>query len=310
MRSSLATTFLLTTLLFTSWTPRLTAQGLPGQWTFGADAVFVQRSRPDSLVLMQDALMPARNLNAGAFGFDFTTGWDVTLERETDSGGLEARLLSIDGWDSASTAIVGSPSLVIINNVTSSSLSGVTSVDATYNSELLSAELNLRQQFSDDISLLGGFRYLELDEQFHAGLDAGMFPSTYDTFARNRLYGGQVGADATLWRRDRLTVEGLAKVGVFHNSGRQNTVFNTGLVVATAADTSDRAAFLGELAFTANYWLTDRLTLRVSYDLLWLETVALASDQVPTTNFATSSGISPDGGAFYHGALVGLECRH
>jgi len=279
-------------------------------WTFGADAVFMQRGRPDSLVLMQDAAAPARNLNADAFGFDFTTGWDVSLERNTINGGLEARLLSIDGWNSATTAMVGPPpTLVRINNFVPFFLPGVTSVNATYNSELLSAELNLRRRLTDRINLLGGFRYLELDEHFHATLNAAVLPSTYDTATQNRLYGGQLGADATLWCGDRLTVEGLLKAGIFHNIAGQNTILDTGVVVVNAADDDDRVAFLGELAFTANYCLTDTLSLRAGYDLLWVETVALAADQIPATNFFTGGGIAADGGAFYHGAFVGLEYR-
>lgn len=278
-------------------------------WTASADAVFMQRSRPDSLVLMQDAVVPTRNLNADTLGFDFDAGWDVALERHTENGSLEARLLSIDGWDSSATAIVGAPTLVRINNAVPFFLPGVTSVNARYDSKLLSAELNLRCPLTDRISWLGGFRYLELDEHFHADLNAAALPSTYDTTTRNRLYGGQLGLDADLWCRGRLTVRGLGKVGIFHNSAGQNTVLDTGVVTVTAADTRNRAAFVGELAFTANYCLTDRLSLRGGYDLLWLETVALATDQVPATNFFTSAGIDAAGGTFYHGAFVGLEYR-
>lgn len=344
MKSSLATMFLLAAAPFTCWTPRAAAEVPSGEWlsdviltsvveTFGdesemckyvdacdcycgptwsmaADAVFMQRSRPDSLVLMQDAFDVTRNLNADAFDFDLTTGWDVSVQRETGNGGIEARFLSIDGWDSTTSAISGPATLVQINNVVPFFAPGVTSVNARYDSELLSAELNLRHRLSDRFSLLGGFRYLELDEHFRADLSrVGLLPTAYDTFTRNRLYGGQLGADATLWCRGRLTIEGLAEVGIFHNSAGQETTYDSGLAVFTAADTSDRAAFLGELAFTANYCLTDSLTLRGGYDLMWLETVALATEQIPATNFGTSSGISADGGAFYHGAFVGLEYR-
>lgn len=279
-------------------------------WTLTADAVFMHRSRPDSLVLMYDFADPTRNLNADSFDFGFASGWDVSLQRATANGNLEARFFSIDGWDSATTAIAGPASLVVINNAMPFTSPGVTSIDATYDSELLGAELNLRRDLTEWASLIGGFRYLELDEQFHADLnDVALLPTTYDTQTRNRLYGGQVGVDTLIWCRNRLTVEGLAKVGVFYNASGQNSVYDTGLVVATATDTSDRAAFLGELAFTANYSVNDCLTLRAGYDLLWLETVALATDQFPATNFTTGSGINADGGAFYHGAFAGLEYR-
>jgi hypothetical protein len=259
------------------------------------------------VVLMHESGVPSRNLNANAFDFLVATGWDLSLKRETCNGGLEARLLSMDGWNSATTAISGAASNIQINNVVPFFLPSVTMVNATYNSELTSGELNLRRPLGDRISLLAGLRYLELDEHLHVDLIDGGAPSTYDISARNRLYGGQLGAEATLWCHGRLTVEGLTKVGVFHNSGGQNSAVNTGAVLITVADTSNRAAFLGELAFTANYSLSDRLTFRAGYDLLWLETVALASDQMAVSSFATGNGISATGGAFYHGAFVGLE---
>jgi hypothetical protein len=278
-------------------------------WAATADAVFLHLSRPDSLVLMEDAAAPARSLNADELDFGFHGGWDVSLMRENSGRGIEFRFLSVDGWDAATTAIVGPPSLVRINNAVPITLPGVTAVSATNNSELLSAEFNLRRQVTDCCTLLAGFRYFELDEHFHSDMDAALVTSTYDTFTRNRLYGAQVGAEATLWSRDRLNVDGFGKIGIYHDSGHQNTTLNTGIATLTAADTSDRAAFMGELAFTGNYRLTDCLSLEATYSLLWLETVVLATDQIPATNFFTAAGTDGGGGAFYHGLLIGLVLR-
>jgi hypothetical protein len=275
-------------------------------WTFGGDVVFMQRAQPDSLVLMHDTIAPARNLNANSFDFDFHTGWDVSLARENSGRGLEFRFLSVDGWDAATTAIAGGATTVRINNAVPFDVPGVTAVNAVYNSELLSAEFNLRRPVTGCCTLLVGFRYFELDEDLHADLvDAGP-PSTYDTFTRNRMYGAQVGAEATLWSRNRLTLDGIGKVGIYHDSGRQDTTLDSGIATFTASDTSDRAAFAGELAVTGAYHLTDCLSLRANYSLLWLETVTLASDQIPATNFFTGGGIDGAGGAFYHGLLIGL----
>lgn len=347
MKSTLTAVFVLATLSFTHWTEQTLAQGSVDvrfssavedfagaeepawgddeelgphagncecccgpTWTVTADAIFMHRSRPDSLVLMQDLFNATRNLNADAFDFGFASGWDVAVQRATSHGSLEARFFSINGWDSATTAIAGPPSIVLINNALPFTTPGVTSINAGYGSKLASAELNLRRSLADRVSLLAGFRYLELDEHFHADLnDAALLPTTWDTQTRNRLYGGQLGVDTTLICRGRLTVDSLAKFGLFYNAGGQQSVYDSGGAAVMATDTRDRAAFLGELAFTANYCLSDRLTLRAGYDLLWLETVALATDQVPATNFATASGINADGGAFYHGAFAGLEYR-
>lgn len=278
-------------------------------WTATANAVALNRSRPDRLVLMQDAADPARNLNASDFAFGFQSGWDVSLLRENDGRGMEFRFLNVDGWDAGTTAISGPPSLVRINTTVPFFLPGVTGVKATYTSELLSAEFNLRRQVSDCFTLLAGFRYFELDEYFHADLDAAVIPSTYDTSTRNRMYGAQLGAEARLWSLDRLSFDGVAKIGVYHDSSSQDTILDSGIVIVSGADTSDRAAFMAELAFTGNYRLTDCFSVEAAYNLLWLETVAVATDQVPATDFFTGAGIDGGGGAFYHGLLIGLVLR-
>lgn len=179
----------------------------------------------------------------------------------------------------------------------------------SHSSELLSAEFNLRRQVSDCFALLAGFRYFELDEHFHADFVDGGAPPTYDTFTRNRLYGAQVGTEVSLCSSDRLTLDGFAEFGICHDSGYQTSILDTGIATLIAADGSDRAAFMGELAVTGNYSLTDCLSLEATYSLLWLETVVLATDQVPVTNFFTGAGIDGGGGEFYHGLLIGLVLR-
>jgi hypothetical protein len=279
------------------------------QWTFEGDALFMQRARPGSSVLMFDTANPTNTLNANELSFDFEPGWEVSARRECDDVGLGIRFMSIAGWDAGSTLTVAAPpSLIQINNSLPLSMPGVTLLTASYSSDLLGFEFNRRRRANDWLTILAGFRYLELDERFHAEADAAVVASTYETVTTNRLYGGQLGAKANLWCRDRLTLEALGKVGVYHNDGSQFSRFDTGVVAATAADASERAAFVGELNVAGSYCLSDRLSLRVSYDLLWIESVVLATDQIPITNFALGNGIT-DGGVFYHGATAGLEYR-
>jgi len=83
--------------------------------------------------------------------------------------------------------------------------------------------------------------------------------------------------------------------------------------VHRSTGTSARSvAFCGEIGITAAYNLTDRLALRGGYQLLWLDGVALASQQPilnppPLLSAATSVGTSGD--VFYNGAFIGLEYR-
>ena len=71
-------------------------------------------------------------------------------------------------------------------------------------------------------------------------------------------------------------------------------------------------AFLGELAAIGRYMVTDNIAVRGGYRLLWIDGVALASDQVSVTAFvppalAPGRGINSSGDLFFHGAVVGVE---
>jgi hypothetical protein len=98
----------------------------------------------------------------------------------------------------------------------------------------------------------------------------------------------------------------VVKSGIYHNSGGQFSSLNAWAVTTTANQTDDRAAFLGELGFTGSHRLTDGLAMQAGYSLIWIESVVLASDQIPATNFVDRNGVDSGGGVFYHGATVGL----
>jgi hypothetical protein len=51
------------------------------------------------------------------------------------------------------------------------------------------------------------------------------------------------------------------------------------------------------------------LSVRAGYQLLYVNGVAIAADQVTATDFVTSSGIDTHGSAFFHGATAGVTVR-
>ena len=67
--------------------------------------------------------------------------------------------------------------------------------------------------------------------------------------------------------------------------------------------------FLASWKISGSYSFTDSLALRVAYDAIWLESVALASEQIPATDMFAGTGISADGGVLFHGAVLGIEYR-
>ena len=71
----------------------------------------------------------------------------------------------------------------------------------------------------------------------------------------------------------------------------------------------NNTAFLGEIGLVGVYQLTDTIALRAGYQLMWLDGVALASEQVQASNFATGTGADVHGDVFFHGALLGVEAQ-
>jgi hypothetical protein len=71
-----------------------------------------------------------------------------------------------------------------------------------------------------------------------------------------------------------------------------------------------RTAFIGELGFSATYQVTSTLYAKAGYNLLWVEGIARAPDQLDFTDTPESGTALVIGkGAFLHGANVGLEAR-
>ena len=87
------------------------------------------------------------------------------------------------------------------------------------------------------------------------------------------------------------------------------------LVEATIFDGNPRGrdqqhalAFVGELALTGIYQCTDRLALRVGYQLMLIDNVAVATDQITThDSLAATIGVVNNGSLLYHGGFGGLE---
>ena len=135
-------------------------------------------------------------------------------------------------------------------------------------------------------------------------------PFGYSASTRNRLYGFQLGATAQLLSRSRYNLDAFGKAGIFGNSSAQNSDFSTGIVTVPAHGSGTNTAFIGELGTTGKMQLTDHLALRGGYRLLWLDGVALASDQLAASDFANGSGFNGSGNVVYQGAFAGFELAY
>lgn len=184
----------------------------------------------------------------------------------------------------------------------------------TSRGELHSVELN-RQRRIDDWTVLAGVRYLRVEDEFNIrGGDPDTTFGDYHLEAGNDLFGVQAGLrrQGTLsWVCWDLT----GKAGLYGNSAKQsqyvtddpnpNPIFYLRDPVSAS---STEFAFVGEIQANLTIPLTQWLSLRGGYNLLWIEGVALAPNQLDFSYNSTSgSGLDSDGGLFLHGVHAGGE---
>ncbi len=212
-----------------------------------------------------------------------------------------------------------------------------------YSTELYNAEFNVQKKFSNRITMLAGFRWLQLTENLQGtiqpqdrilplwkfnpnnnlfdvarienqpGIPSGELPPFWDTSTINNLYGLQIGADGKLFERGRFSLNGLIKVGGYLNHASESTGVSIAKVVYNSGASTEHATFVGEAGLQCKYQVTSGITLKLGYELLWLAGVALAPGQIqetystnaPTTVHAL--GVNSDSNVLFHGATAGLE---
>jgi hypothetical protein len=202
---------------------------------------------------------------------------------------------------------------------------------------LYSAEVNGRLDLSRRITLLAGFRWLQLNDDLQGTLTpadltapawkrtcpgcsllqitsdgpAGNYPSFWNTGTTNDLYGVQIGVDGTIVEFGRFSVGGMLKIGFFSNIAEQSTGVSLQKVVYPSTATTARAAFASEASLRLKYRLAAGLTLKAAYEALWLDGVALAPGQIQETYSTASSvhalGVNRGSSVLFQGGTFGLE---
>jgi hypothetical protein len=217
--------------------------------------------------------------------------------------------------------------------------------DAT---NLYGAEANGRLDLSPGVTVLGGLRWLQLNDTLVGWLtpadriepnwkgpclgqspppcalsdvSSGNPPWTYPAFppfwtakTQNNLYGAQVGVDAKLLEVGRFSIDGLIKAGVFDNNATQSALVSMEKRLFPTQAAVNRAAFVSEAELQAKYQLAKGLALKVGYEALWLDGVALAPGQIretystaPPTVTARALGVNTGSNVLFQGVTVGLE---
>jgi hypothetical protein len=285
-----------------------------------ADALFLHGSSTNV-----DLVFPDPKSRSELNDFGFGTAWgprislmrclsDVCPNRGYLDGDchLEVAYFGMDSW--ANSATITGDILVQFPSVLHPAWPPAAPMGtATFNtsSALYSLEANLRYDTRSWWTLLAGFRWVELSDEFDVAFATGGATSRYNIDVDNHLYGFQVGGEGRLWERNAWRLEGWFKAGIYHNSADQTTFEDLSAMpagIATVDASGDQTAFLGEIGLNVTYQLTRRLGLRAGYQLMWLDGVALALDQLDNTNPAAGLATLDSGSdLFLHGGHVGLE---
>lgn len=277
--------------------------GCGPKWYASVGAVFLKRDRPDAgtVVAANPSLAPFSS--ASDFSFNWDAGVDVGLARRFAGGTiLEARYFGVDSTD---TNQFVAPGAFIGAGFTGP---GGTNFNGKYLTMLDSTEINLRRPVNDRLSILGGFRWVELKDEMFYKLNGNVATGDYEF--NNRLYGGQLGASYSLARpTGRLIANAETKVGYYGNVADGGIFeYQGNNYIGGFADSHATSAFVGEIDLTLGYRLTKHIVVRGGYQLMWLDNVALAGNAASRslTNPSLLNDIEFNS-LFYQGATTGID---
>lgn len=225
----------------------------------------------------------------------------------------------------ASSAQVTSPDndlYSIISEFGTNPFGGFQETDAAYlhrvqySTEIDNLELNLRRRWVSanclvHSSLLVGVRYFRLREDFRLYTETDNGELDYLVRTDNDMTGVQLGTNGFLCLSPRFKVGVEVEGGVYGVRAKQETDRRAttiqGVLVENEKDND--AAFLGEAGLVGLFRLTPRATIRGGYTLLYVNGVALATENFNPGNVFTprESFLNDNGEVLYHGANLGLE---
>ncbi|HYO24847.1 MAG TPA: hypothetical protein VEQ85_07850 [Lacipirellulaceae bacterium] len=270
-------------------------------WYASVGIVLLERERPTRGTIVAGNPSGVPFARAQQFDFDFELGPDLTLARRLSGGTIvEGRYYGVDSTADLSGTTPGN---FIGGGFTGP---GGTLIRGHYLTKLDSTEINLRRPVNEYLSVLAGFRWVELADK----LTYRMGPTARGEYDfNNRLYGGQLGASFTPLRpsaRWILNIEG--KGGLYGNDADGGILLFQPGPIGQFSDHDTTTSFVSQIDFTAGYRLNRRVTLRTGYQLLWLDNVALASDAASRSLLNPSLLTDIDyGDLFYHGAMTSID---
>jgi hypothetical protein len=186
-----------------------------------------------------------------------------------------------------------------------------------YESDLQSTELTYRTYWTGVSprvtgTLLVGARYLRLTDQLAYNTTAlvgvALGSATRIWSGENDLVGAQFGGDGWICLRQGLRIGGEGKAGIYNNHFQFN---HAGDLPGAGSDFSsrtsgDQVAFAAEGSLMAVADILPSLSLRGGYQLLYINSLVTAGNNIDPSNYSSTS-VSSQADALYHGFHVGAE---
>ena len=285
-------------------------------WKVDTSLLYIHRSSPGTRPVLSDTTTGGRLFGANNLDFDFEPGPRVSLTGlDCDGWGFELNYFGIDAWSSSTDLptgkLPGGSANLMVDSVTQVPLS-----DAHFQSiaRLYSTESNFRRPFCGNFSVLAGFRWLEMTDQYLAtGTSTTGYAVAEQVLTHNHLYGFQLGADGPICQEaDRWRLTGFVKSGIFFNSADQATLLTdpdpAGPGSYSLNTTHINAAFFGETGLVGYVQISKHLSASGGYQVMFINGVAQPVNQLSDTDLAKNTAkVDARSGLFYQGATAGLQ---
>ncbi|WP_425618683.1 hypothetical protein NA78x_002393 [Anatilimnocola sp. NA78] len=275
----------------------------------------------------------ATALSTGDIGFEFDSGARTTI------GYVYSPCVRVEGtyfgtysWsDSAAVrnqdingqAGVGNLTTILSNFADVAGLDGNNLVSLTQFSAFNSQEINIRYWLDVppgpfDVSLTLGARHVSARESliFRAESDPPTTAGDADlsVITNNDMWGGQLGFQIAWLQSSHVWLEFDAKAAMFANNASQDTLYTTttaGPVITNFPSSRDqqRTSWMGDIAAVYNIQFRPGLVLRLGYQAVFLNGIALSADNIQRDNVVLRNGpaqLDDRGEVVYHGPIIGL----
>jgi hypothetical protein len=210
-----------------------------------------------------------------------------------------------------------------------------------YSTKLYNLEFNMQKKLSNGISMITGFRWLQLHENLQGtipppdkiqptwksypkadlayvawfenqpGTAASAYPPFWNTSTTNNLYGLQIGVAGNVFKHCHISLNGLIKIGWYLNRTSESTGVSIAKVMYNSGALANRLAFTSELGLQCKYQIINSIALKLGYEALWVAGVALAPGQIQETYSSLTAvnalGVSSNSNVLFHGGSAGLE---